>query len=284
MTGELAGPDFNGGIGTANLGLALELTTAGHAVQILYTRVASGVPHPSAAVFTQNVDQLALSGLTLQALDFTGPWHDWLGKSHAVLSWLSDQQFDAVFFNDTHGAGFASLLAKKTGHRSLRATNMIVVAHSATQWIFDINQQPVANMAALEQIELERRSLELAETVISPSAYLLETYHSYGWALPEESFVHPNILPFSTLPASRQTPLNGPPEELVFFGRLETRKGLWLFCNALDRLKNRLIDTRVTFLGKSVPEDGEPSVLALLERAKSWPFEIRLLTDYDSPT
>ena len=39
VTGEIAGPDYNGGIGTANRGLALSLRNAGFAVDVLYTRV-----------------------------------------------------------------------------------------------------------------------------------------------------------------------------------------------------------------------------------------------------
>ncbi|MEO1249493.1 MAG: glycosyltransferase family 4 protein [Pseudomonadota bacterium] len=273
---------MNGGIGTANLGLAMALTAAGHQVEILYTRVADGTPFPSSGEFDYQVRRFAQIGLNLSHVDHPAPWNDWLGKSHAVLARLSEAAFDVVFFNDTHGNGFASLLAKRTGSPHLQHTRMVVVAHSASQWIFDLNQQPVAAMADIRLIELERRSLELADAVLSPSEYLLKTYETYGWALPADSYVHPNILPMPNLPARRRSDLNGPPDELVFFGRLETRKGLWLFCNALDRLRDRLAGRTVTFLGKSVPIDGRSSAERLIERAKAWPFEIRLLTDQDS--
>jgi len=42
VTGEMAGPDYNGGIGTANRGLALALQNAGFSVDVLYTRVEGG--------------------------------------------------------------------------------------------------------------------------------------------------------------------------------------------------------------------------------------------------
>ena len=42
--------------------------------------------------------------------------------------------------------------------------------------------------------------------------------------------------------------------EIVFFGRLESRKGLWLFCGALDRIKYQFEDVTVTFLGKMTDE------------------------------
>ena len=69
-------------------------------------------------------------------------------------------------------------------------------------------------------------------------------------------------------------------DELVFFGRLETRKGLWLFCEALDRLSDRLRGKTVTFLGKTT-DAGISSGLQLLIRSTKWPFRVRLLTDYD---
>lgn len=260
----------------------MALAAAGHQVEIFYTRVANGKPFPSPEQFDHQVARFANLGLQLSHIDHSAPWNDWLGKSHAVLGQLSERAFDVVLFNDTHGNGFASLLAKRTGSASLQGTRMVVVAHSASQWIFDLNQQPVAALADIRLIELERRSLELADAVISPSEYLLKTYEGYGWNLPPDSHVRPNILPMPNLPPRRRADLNGPPEELVFFGRLETRKGLWLFCNALDRLRDRLAGRVVTFLGKSVPIDGRPSAERLIERAKAWPFGIRLLTDQDS--
>lgn len=282
VTGELAGPDFNGGIGTANLGLAQVLAGAGHSVEILYTRVHEGEPHPSPADFARHAEALAQQGIVLRHVAHSGVWNDWLGKSYAVLNALSQVPFDTVFFNDTHGNGFASLLAKQTGLAALQQTLLVVVAHSASQWIFDINQQPIANDAEIRLIEMERRSAELADVLISPSTYLLATYRSYGWNLPKQSYVHPNFLPLTSLPPKRSARLNGAPEELVFFGRLETRKGLWLFCNALDRLKHLLAGRRVTFLGRPVEEEGGSTALRLLDRAAAWPFDVRLMTDCDS--
>jgi len=43
------------------------------------------------------------------------------------------------------------------------------------------------------------------------------------------------------------------PTEIVFFGRIEERKGIRVFCNALQQLNDFLADRNitVTFLGKS---------------------------------
>jgi glycosyltransferase involved in cell wall biosynthesis len=74
-----------------------------------------------------------------------------------------------------------------------------------------------------------------------------------GWELPQRTYVAPYVLPQGLL-SEKPAPRPGRNEirEIVFFGRLEIRKGLKLFCDALDELcadrANRKFE--VTFLGK----------------------------------
>ena len=157
---------------------------------------------------------------------------------------------------------------------------LVVVTHSATQWICELNQMPVTTLADIRLLEIERRSIELADYVVSPSAYILRKYQSYGWSLPANTVVRPNILPFSAeraVPPSRLAAV----DEIVFFGRLERRKGLWLFCAALDRLKYGLGGKKVTFLGKFTIEDGESTGFGLVRRSAAWPFTPTFLYNYD---
>ena len=96
-------------------------------------------------------------------------------------------------------------------------------------------------------IGFERSSVEWADVVIGPSEYLLREYERYGWVLPERTYCQPYALQSRTLEIDDSQTL--PVEELVFFGRLEVRKGLWLFCEALDRIKDRLEGRTVTLRG-----------------------------------
>ena len=67
----------------------------------------------------------------------------------------------------------------------------------------------------------------------------------------------------------------------MFFGRLEPRKGLALFVDALDRLARRgRAPGRVTFLGGSSPRFD--SVRHIREHAQRWPVEVRTITDFGS--
>ncbi|MFO1060625.1 MAG: glycosyltransferase [Dongiaceae bacterium] len=281
VTGEIAGPDFNGGIGTANRGLALALRKAGFAVDVLYTRVDGGAPFCFRGDFADQVSAFASHGIRLMSIRHEGPWNDWPAKSFRAMEHLEAGRYHLAFFNDTHGTGFYPLLARRTGNARLSGTTMCVVAHSATQWIQQVNEAPIPTIEDIKLMEMERRSLELADIVVSPSRHLLGRYRGYGWSLPEDCRVIPNLLPPGESLAGIAPGRSCAVTEPVFFGRLESRKGLWLFCNALDRLKAELAGRTVTFLGKPTLENGESTACTLLRRSAAWPFEIRLLLDYD---
>lgn len=280
ITGEIAGPDYNGGIGTANRGLALALHAAGFTVDVLYTRVESGQPYSFRGRFEEQVAAFRALGINLLCIDHQGRWDDWLGKSLRVMETLQSRRYDVAFFDDTHGNAYYTALAKRSGSPAFAKMRIVVVTHSATQWICELNQTPVRTLSGVRMLEIERRSIELADYVVSPSAYILRKYQSYGWSLPANTLVRPNILPFSTeraVPPRRTAAI----DEIVFFGRIERRKGVWLFCEALDRLKYELAGKKVTFLGKFTHEDGESTGFTLLRRAAEWPFSPTLLYNYD---
>ena len=69
-----------------------------------------------------------------------------------------------------------------------------------------------------------------------------------------------------------------PLEEIVFFGRLEPRKGLLLFIGAVDRLVRRgQAPGRVTFLGGRSPRVDGPELIG--RAARQWPVAVRTVTD-----
>ncbi len=280
VTGELSGPDYNGGMGTANRGLALALRRHGYQVDILYTRVDRQEPFCFRGSFEEQVRAYRDLGIRLLCIAHDGEWNDWLAKSHQAMLHLTAGRYDHVFFNDTHGMGYYPLLARRTGSPELARTSMAVVTHSATQWVAELNQSAIMSVEDVRLLEMERRSIELADAVVSPSAYLLDKYRGYGWQLPKNTVVLPNLLPEE----NHRRPLDirhVAVEELVFFGRLERRKGLWMFCEALDRIKYQLNGRPVTFLGKATQEDGEATSFSLVRRSAAWPFEVRLLHGFD---
>jgi glycosyltransferase involved in cell wall biosynthesis len=279
VTGELAGPDFNGGIGTTNRALALFLREQGYDVDVLYTRVENGRPFCHRGSFEDQVKAYRQLGVTLSHIDHLGKWNDWLAKSFLSMQHLIAHAYDVAFFDDTHGTAYYPLLARRTGSTELRNTIACVTAHSATQWISELNKQPITTFAEYRLMEMERRSLELADVVKAPSGYILQKYRSYGWKLPDRCVVLPNLIASdgADVPVRKHSAV----KEIVFFGRLERRKGLWMFCRALDRLKYRLGDCTVTFLGKFTFEDGTSTGDSLIRYSARWPFPVRILNDYN---
>src|SRR5689334_16119939 len=103
-----------------------------------------------------------------------------------------------------------------------------------------------------------------------------------GWELPEQTFVAPYVLPAALRsenpPPRRQ---NNKINEIVFFGRLEIRKGLKLFCDALDELCAEPIEHNfeVTFLGKETQLYGRSSIGYISDRSKAWSVPWRIASN-----
>ncbi len=110
--------------------------------------------------------------------------------------------------------------------------------------------------ALLAVSHLERASIELADVVVSPSAYLVEWMRDQGWQLPEQTLV----IPYFTGSGATGEPIpnlarnegGDHVQRLVFFGRFEEKKGLRSFVTALNALEPGLIDgVELEFLGKA---------------------------------
>jgi glycosyltransferase involved in cell wall biosynthesis len=275
VTGELEGPHFNGGVGTTNRALALVLRSLGYEVDILYVHVEKGIPLCLRGTFAEHVAAYRNLGIQLLCIDNQADRYNWQARSYLSLQHLLRNRYDLVFFDDMDGAAYYPLLARRTGNMQLRATTMCVTAHSAFQWVTELNQTPITKFESLSLMEMERRSIELADVVKAPSAYILRKYRSYGWTVSDNFIVFPNFV--SAQQAEAQPIRRDAIKEIVFFGRLETRKGLEMFHRSLDRLKYILADYLVTFLGKTSPEAAD----TLLRRSVTWPFSIRLLSNFN---
>ncbi len=277
VTSEILGPVKNGGIGTATSALIDNLAGNGHQVSILYTLVQSGEPECAERHWGHWVERLAARKITLTYLQHQGSYRDWLRKSWLVKQHLAEHDYDVVYFNEHHGSGYYTLAAKRAGLAPFKDRVHCVITHGSIEWVFNTNDQRLSKAADLEMIGVERRSVEWADVVIGPSQYLLREYQSYGWTLPIHTYRQPYAFPMGVKRPIRE---RLPVEELVFFGRLETRKGLWLFCEALDRMGDALRGRTVTFMGRASDVSGYPSPVFILNRAEKWACKVNLLLDY----
>ncbi len=273
-TWEIEGPSRNAGIGTAYTSLADALKRAGYDVTVLFLLGC----HPSDGNMIDWVDYYRTKkGIKLVPLPMA---HEprihaaWASSvSYHTYVWLKEHQhdFDIIHFPECQGLGFYSLLAKRQG-LAFANTTFVVSAHGPTFWVKEGSQDYIRNLGELEIDFMERMSVAAANVVVSPSQYLLGWMQQNGWELPEQTYVAPYVLPQGVLsenpPPDKATKIR----EIVFFGRLEIRKGLKLFCDALDELcsKNGGPEFEVTFLGKETQLYGRSSIGYISDRSKKW--------------
>jgi GT2 family glycosyltransferase/tetratricopeptide (TPR) repeat protein/glycosyltransferase involved in cell wall biosynthesis len=279
---EFVGPTRNGGIGTAYTSLARALAAAGHEVTCLHV----DARHSTTQEMQKWIEIYKGYGLTLVPLPETtkpallAPLQ--FIKSYDTLQWLrKNDHFDVIHFPECEAPGYHTLIARQQGVAFGRST-ICVGLHSMAVWSLTANQQCVSDLAEMGLDFMEQQSVALADVVVSPSRYLLEWIAGRGWQLPPECYVQQYILPQSARTALAAAP-EGAREitELVFFGRLEARKGVALFCDALDRLATamaRKIKT-VCFLGRETFVEGIPGLEYVRSRAKRWTWKTECLSD-----
>lgn len=263
ITADFSGLTHNGGIGSAFRHLADFLVSQGMQVSVLYTNsLWTDAPHGDAQRIIQD---LAQHGITIIPLPEQIPEISTQKLSpvidralrvyHTASRILAEQAVDVVHLPDWLGEGYFLLHAKCT-QNAFTPTHFCVQAHSTSIWHRLNNGEALDTPEHQQRAQMERASIALADSIISPSRYMLDWYQQQGWDVPQNTQVIGNLLP--VLPTVPHTATHI--SELVFFGRLEHRKGLALFCETLQQIQSQLpTDLRITFLGKNSIINGAPS-------------------------
>jgi glycosyltransferase involved in cell wall biosynthesis len=291
VTSELVGPFKNGGIGTSMTGLVESLAAAKFPVTVLYT----GAIWSTQSSMQEWRDRYKSIGvdlvwLTLDDMDrAAGPVKDYgFATPYLVYDYLRDRSFDVIHFNDCMGEGFYCLTMKRLG-AAFEKTLLCVAFHGPSQWVFELNRFLPDSVLCAAFNQAERLSSRCADLVWSPSRYLLDWTRDKGFVHPPATFVQQYVIPSAALfsPAKdaafphAAAPVQVQPTEFVFFGRLEERKGMRLFCAALRRLDSFLAEKNisVTFLGKA-GDVGKENVMEYLKRqACDWNFAWKTVTN-----
>ena len=283
-TWEIEGPSRNAGIGTAYTSLADALVRANYDVTVLFLL---GY-HPTDGNMSEWIRHYRDNkGIKLEPLPMphTPTIHaNWAaGVSYHTYVWLKEHQhdFDIIHFPECQGLGFYSMLAKRQGLAFAKST-FVIGTHGPILWVKEGNQDYLRDLGELEIDHMERTCVAAADAVVSPSQYLLEWMERNNWEFPQETFVAPYIRPYGVTPTNPDPPKkNHAVRELVFFGRLELRKGLKLFCDAIDYLcaNGENQDFEVSFLGKETQIYGRSSIGYISDRSKKWNVRWRLISN-----
>jgi glycosyltransferase involved in cell wall biosynthesis len=289
VTGEFVGLWRNGGIGTATAGLAETLVSAGHRVTLCYTKGFLLTPRECRR-WTENFAAQGLAFLPLRPEDFrgfAGPLVD-LGLlvPAVVLRILQERRFDIVHFNDLEANGYLAVAAKRCG-LDFGHTVLATGLHSPTRWINALNRTSMDEPLLRAIDAAEQAALRSTDILWCPSRYLVDWAHRHGLSLPDRVIRQQYVMPQRLFRDAAATALDhaqgiagGPAKvtRLVFFGRLEERKGLGLFLDALDRLGADLArrDIEVVFLGRPGTIEGRRGDAVVRARARTWPFRWRM--------
>jgi glycosyltransferase involved in cell wall biosynthesis len=285
---EFAGVVRNGGIGTACTELAKALARDGHEVELIFTGWWSGLSpqeleHWRAYYLESNIRLIRVDPAVPARFDAVIPSAAHSMALYQLLKERDEEQpYDVIHFVESLGHGFYSLLARRQQIAFKQAITVVGI-HSPRRWIAEAHHDTFDLPMDVADEYLEDRGIEMADVVISPSHFMLNWLKERGVALPPRSYVQQYVTHFDdpdkgfNTPHPRRNDHGESIEELVFFGRLEPRKGVVEFCDALDTLAKRRPGRlkKVTFLGK----DAMPEFVD--SRARKWLWDTEVISNLD---
>jgi glycosyltransferase involved in cell wall biosynthesis len=270
---ELRGFRPAGGMGTATTFLALALARLGHSVEVLLGKHRPETIEPhwdgvyrDAGIRIRPVPELE------EAVE---PWD--FDHSHRVALGLASDPPDVVIAHDFGAPAYSALRQRQAG-LGFADTLFVVFCHGTRRYVVDLSPNVALGdlRAVLGVGVLEQAAVELADAVVSPSAYLVDWMRGRGWQLPERTFVIPYFTESEATGVEAQTAARPDPDviaRLAFFGRVDEKKGLRTFVAALNALKP---DVAVEFVGKTTGTWPRERVEAMLPELPSVTFESEL--------
>jgi glycosyltransferase involved in cell wall biosynthesis len=283
VTDELLGYVRTGGIGTATTYLAVALGRMGHEVALL----AVGEP-PKARMADEWSRLYEQADVAVRVLPRSHRRIEpsYFRRMRDVEDALAADPPDVVITQDLAAPAYTALRLRHLG-LGFEQTLFVVYCHGGRRWITDMARKVRVLPGAHAVTELERASVEIADVVVSPSAYLIDWMRNEGWRLPAQAIVIPHLSRSAATgeAQARATSNGGRVTRIAFFGRLEERKGLKPFAAGLNALPPELLhDVELEFVGGATPAWPPQRIEALLaDRTRRALRRISFETDLDQP-
>jgi glycosyltransferase involved in cell wall biosynthesis len=244
---ELLGYAGNG-IGTTTTFVSVALARRGHDVTVLFAG-----PQRTGPVTAEWRDLYEDAGVVVRELPpgdgSVEPRH--FARARDVEAELRADPPDVVVVQDLGAPAYTALRLRRLG-LAFERTSFVAFCHGTRRWVTDVSRKIRVLPGAHAVSVLERASVELADAVVSPSAYLVDWMRGEGWRLPTATFVIPHVSRAAATGERRPVPVEPAErvERIAFFGRLEERKGVGPFVEAVNSLA---VDVDVEFLGRPTP-------------------------------
>ncbi len=280
VTPDTVGPVKNGGIGTHCYNLAIYFVRLGHAVTLLFTGPHTESDKDRWRTFYQKKG-VQLSYLSdFPDLPYPVQLPPQLSVSLKIFGVLRRECFDQIHFQDWLANGFHCIQAKRVLDY-FSGTLLTVTAHSSTEWINEGMQQ--WNSARLEGSKImwaERYCTAHCDALVSPSTYMLRWMRENRWKLSPQY----TVIPYLFFKDSQVAPYAPEAGTIAFFGRLETRKGLEIFCGGLNKLSPEDLHAihRVLFIGKEGLCGEQPAIAYINTHLSAIAAKIEFHTNLDT--
>jgi glycosyltransferase involved in cell wall biosynthesis len=263
VTNELRGLYPAAGMGTATSFLALALARMGHSVEALVGWQADREMDPYwEAVYAQagiSVRRAVDSGERIEPAHFA--------VMHDVARALRADPPDVIITHDLGAPAYSALRLRQAG-LAFEDSLFVVFCHGTRRWVMEMSRRigvrDIRDVLATNV--LERASIELADVVVSPSAYLICWMRDQGWRLPEATHVIPYFTRSGAIGEAMPMPATTDRlRRLAFFGRLEDKKGLKPFVAGMNAVEPELLRGReLEFVGKTTTTWTRDRIEALL--------------------
>jgi glycosyltransferase involved in cell wall biosynthesis len=241
------------GLGTTTTFVAVALARLGHAVEVLYLG-----PTPTGPIDPEWQRLYDESGIRVREVPRSSERVEpaQFARMRDVEAALRAEPPDVVVVQDLGAPAYVALRLRRLG-LAFERTAFVVLCHGTRQWITDVSRKVRVLPGAHAITVLERASVELADVVVSPSAYLVEWMRDQGWKLPPQTRVVPHVSRSGALSERAPDRAEGGAdgvEHVAFFGRLEDRKGIEPFLGALNVLEPELLErVDLEFIGRPTP-------------------------------
>jgi O-antigen biosynthesis protein len=256
VSNEILGAHKCGGIGTATSQLSVFLGKRGHSVTLFYVG-SSSLDRSDLWVALYRAANVRVAHFPMTEAPI---YPRFMKQPCEIYEQLRAQDFDVILFQEWMALGHSCVIAKKCG-LAFQQTVLATIAHASTPWILAANSCFPRTPETLALSYLEQRAIEESDALVSPSNYLVDWMRLQGWNLPEATDVIPyylyaqDLLGVSRHVENRATIKRT--RHIVFFGRLEERKGVNLFLRSLASKALAPYRFKVTFLGKPLAKSIE---------------------------